>query len=328
MTLNSRSDLNKLALPIKKNKSRPLLFFYNLRKQWFLQLSVLFGLLLLIIFSYIPMYGIVIAFKSYKVSSGVAGFFTSPWVGIKWFKEFLTDYRFSLIFRNTLVISLMKILVAFPIPIIFALMLNEMRQPIFKRFVQTASYLPHFISWVIVVGLCQTFFGTVNGLVSGAMVRLGLIEKPIPILTDPKYYWPLAVFTEIWKGTGWNAIIYIAAISGIDATLYEAAQIDGASRIQRIRYITVPAIKGAIVVMFILSLGGLINGNLEQAKLMSNNFNRNTSEIINLYVLNVGLVDFRFDYAAAVGLMQSVISAVLVFSSNWFSRRFAGASIY
>ncbi|MDR1971328.1 MAG: ABC transporter permease subunit [Treponema sp.] len=303
-------------------------FLFTLRKQWFLQVSILFGLGLLIVFSYIPMYGIIIAFKSYKVSSGIAGFFTSRWVGLKWFKEFLTDYRFGLIFRNTLVISALKIFISFPVPIIFALMLNEMRQPLVKRFVQTASYLPHFISWVIVVGLCQTFFGTVNGLLSNLMVEWGLVDKPIPLLTDPRYYWPLAVLTEVWKSAGWNAIIYIAAISGIDAALYEAAQIDGTSRLQRMWYITLPGIKGVIVIMFILSLGGLINGNLEQAKLLSNNFNRSTSEIINLYVLNVGLGDFRFDYAAAVGLMQSVISAVLVFSSNWFSRRFVGASIY
>jgi putative aldouronate transport system permease protein len=274
------------------------------------------------------MFGIIIAFRSYKVSSGIAGFFTSTWVGLKWFKEFITDYRFFLIFRNTLVISALKIFIAFPIPIIFALMLNEMKVAGVKKFVQTASYLPHFISWIIVVGLCQTFFGTVNGLVNNLFISWGVVEQPIPVLTDPNSYWALAVLTEIWKESGWGAIIYIAAISGIDAVLYEAAEIDGASRLQRMWHITLPAIKGTIVIMFILSLGGLINGNLEQARLLSNKFNRNTSEIINLYVLTTGLVDFRFDYATAVGLMQSVISVILVFSSNWFSRKFVGASIY
>ena len=303
-------------------------FLKNLRSQWFLQASILLGLLLLIVFCYIPMYGLIIAFRDYRVSMGMAGFFTAPWVGFKWFREFLTDYRFALIFRNTLVISVLKIFIAFPIPIIFALMLNEIRQPLFKRFVQTASYLPHFVSWVIVVGLCQTFFGTVNGVLSNLMVQWGIVERAVPILTDPKYYWALAVTTEVWKSAGWSAIIFIAAISGIDATLYEAAQIDGASRIQRMVHITLPSIKGTIIVMFILSLGGLISGNLEQARLMSNAFNRSTSEIINLYVLTIGLGNFRFDYAAAVGLMQSVISAALVFSSNWLCRRYAGASIY
>jgi putative aldouronate transport system permease protein len=319
--LHSVIGLSAPAHPLSK-------FLDDLRKQWFLQVVIIFGLIFLIVFCYVPMFGIIIAFRSYKISSGIRGFFTSAWVGLKWFKEFLTDYRFALIFRNTLVISGLKIGIAFPIPIIFALMLNEVRLPFFKKFVQTASYLPHFVSWIIVVGLCQTFFGTVTGVVNTGLVNLGLIDKPIPILTEPRLYWGLALITDIWKEAGWSAIIYIAAISGVDAVLYEAAEIDGASRLQRIWHITLPAIKGTIVIMFILSLGGLISGNLEQARLMSNNFNRNTSEIINLYVLNVGLVDFRFDYAAAVGLMQSVISAILVFTSNWASRKFVGASIY
>lgn len=323
LSLQWRRNMNRALSAGSKGK-----FLYNLRKQWFLQTVILLGFCFLLIFCYIPMFGIIIAFRSYKISSGIAGFFTSNWVGLKWFKEFITDYRFGLIVRNTLVISLLKIFIAFPIPIIFAIMLNELRVPAFKKFVQTASYLPHFISWIIVVGLCQTFFGTVNGLVNKLLVSWEMIEQPIPILTGSNYYWALAVLTEIWKEAGWSAIIFIAAISGIDAVLYEAAEIDGASRLQRIWHITLPGIKGTIVIMFILGMGGLVNGNLEQARLLSNSFNRNTSEIINLYVLNVGLVDFRFDYAAAVGLMQSIISAVLVFSTNWFSRKFVGASIY
>lgn len=298
------------------------------RRQISLQTILLVGLLYLIIFSYIPMVGIIISFKEYKLSSGVMGFFTSNWVGLKWFEEFVTGPMFFKVVRNTLVLSLLKLCIVFPVPILFAVMLNEIRSSKFKRIVQTASYLPHFISWIIVSGLCYTMFSSVNGLINELFLKWGIIDKGLTLLTDGSQYWGLAIGTEIWKETGWNAIIFIAAISGIDSTLYEAAQIDGATRIQRILHVTLPGIKGTIIIMFILALGGLVNGNLDQAMLLGNNMNRDYSEIINSYVLSIGLKQFRFDYAAAVGLMQSVISVVLVFSSNAISRKFTGASLY
>jgi len=304
------------------------LMLLHLRKQWRLQLIILTGLAFLIIFSYTPMVGVIIAFKSFKLSSGVVGFFTSSWVGLKWFREFVTDYMFVDIVRNTVVLSALKIFIAFPIPIIFALMINEIRSPLFKRFVQTSSYLPHFISWIIVTGLAFTLFSTVNGLVNEILLKFKLVESAVPVLTDSKYYWNLAIYTEIWKEAGWRAIIFIAAISGVDAALYEAAEIDGASRLQKIWNITLPSIRGTIVIMLILSMSGLVNGNLEQARLLGNTLNRERSDIIQSYVLRVGLVDFRFDYAAAVGLMQSVISVVLVFGSNWLSRKISGDALY
>lgn len=300
----------------------------RLKGQLSLQVMVLLGLAYLLIFSYTPMVGIIISFKKYKLSTGVAGFFTSEWVGLKWFKEFLNSPMAFTVVRNTLVLSLMKLIIVFPIPILFALMLNEIRSNLFKRFVQTASYLPHFISWIIVSGMCYTMFSTVNGLVNEVLLKIGAITSPLTILTSESSYWGLALGTEIWKETGWNAIIFIAAISGIDPTLYEAAEIDGATRLQRIWHVTLPGIKGTVVIMFILALGGLINGNLDQAILLGNNFNRGTSEIINSYVLELGLKKFRFDYAAAVGLMQSFVSVILVFSANTISRKAVGASLY
>ena len=312
---------------VTKNPShKPILAI--LRKQWSLQAIILIGLIYLIIFSYTPMVGIIIAFKSFKLSTGVIGFFTSPWVGLKWFNEFVTDYMFVDIIRNTVVLSALKIFIAFPLPIIFALMVNEIRRPLFKRFVQTSSYLPHFISWIIVTGLVFTMFSTVNGLINELLLKFHLVEKAVPILTDAKYYWNMAIFSEIWKEVGWRAIIFIAAISGVDAAMYEAAEIDGASRLQRIWHITLPSIRGTIVIMLILSMSGLVNGNLEQARLLGNTINRERSDIIQSYVLRVGLVDFRFDYAAAVGLMQSVISVILVFGSNWLSRKISGDALY
>lgn len=300
----------------------------RLKGQVALQVMVLLGLAFLLVFSYTPMVGIIIAFKKFKLSTGIAGFFTSEFVGLKWFKEFLNSPMAFTVIRNTLALSFMKLFIVFPIPIIFALMLNEIRSNLFKRFVQTASYLPHFISWIIVSGLCYTMFSTVYGLVNELLLKAGVISAPLTILTSESSYWGLAIGTEIWKETGWNAIIFIAAISGIDPTLYEAAEIDGATRLQRIWHVTLPGVKGTIVIMFILALGGLVNGNLDQAILLGNNLNRGTSEIINSYVLELGLKKFRFDYAAAVGLMQSFVSVVLVFSANAISRKVVGASLY
>lgn len=298
------------------------------RQQRSLQVILLLGLLYLAVFAYVPMVGIIIAFKDYKLTAGLMGFFTSDWVGFKWFIEFFSSPMCFKVVRNTLVLSLLKLLIAFPAPILFALMLNEIRSSKFKRVVQTASYLPHFISWIIVSGLCFTMFSSVSGLVNELLLNWGWIDSPLKVLTDGKQYWGLAIGTEVWKEMGWNAIIFIAAIAGIDASLYEAAQIDGASRLQRILHVTLPGIKGTIVIMFILTLGGLVNGNLDQAMMLGNTVNRDYSEIINSYVLDVGLKSFRFDYAAAVGLMQSVISVVLVFSTNALSRKVTGASLY
>nr|WP_300838323.1 ABC transporter permease subunit [uncultured Acetatifactor sp.] len=309
-------------------KNKPKNKAVLLKRQWALHMILWAGLVYLLIFAYIPMVGIIIAFKEYKLSSGVMGFFTSRWVGLKWFKEFFASPLSGMYIRNTIVLSALKLLVCFPMPILFALMLNEVRSGKFKKLVQTASYLPHFISWIIVSGLCFNMFSSVNGVVNELLLKGGLIDTPLSILYDGKQYWGLAVGTEMWKEMGWNAIIYIAAISGIDSTLYEAAEIDGASRLQRIRYVTLPSLKDIIVIMFILSLGGLVNGNLDQAMMLGNTINRDYSEIINSYVLKIGMANFRFDYAAAVGLMQSLISVALVFSTNALSRKATGAAIY
>lgn len=298
------------------------------KRQWTLHVILLIGLVYLLIFAYIPMVGIIIAFKQYKLASGIMGFFTSQWVGLKWFKEFFASPLSGTYIRNTIVLSTLKLLVCFPMPIIFALLLNEVRSSKFKRLVQTASYLPHFISWIIVSGLCFNMFSSVNGVVNEILLKNGLIDAPLSILYDGKQYWGLAVGTELWKEMGWNAIIYIAAVAGIDSTLYEAAEIDGASRLQRIVYVTLPGLKDIIIIMFILSLGGLVGGNLDQAMMLGNTMNRDYSEIINSYVLKIGMANFRYDYAAAVGLMQSLISVVLVFSSNALSRKVTGAAIY
>jgi putative aldouronate transport system permease protein len=306
-------------------KAHPVL--RDIRKRWMLHLFVWCGIAFLILFNIIPITGLQLAFRTYKLKDGFAGIFSGEFVGFKYFAEFLGDRKFPVLLRNTLSISLLKLLFNFPLAITFAIMLTEMPGRKFKRTVQTISYLPHFISWVIVSGLLFTFFSTSNGLLTGLLKPLG-IEMPA-VLVKGDYYYGVAVISELWKEMGWNAIIYLAAISGIDPTLYESAQIDGAGRLRRIFSITLPSIKGTIAVLLILGVGGLMGGaNFEQSLLLGNSTNIARSEIIEVYVYNQGLVAGRYSYAAAAGLFQSMISLCLVIFANWFSRRFLDASLY
>lgn len=303
------------------------------KKQKVLHLFVGLGMIFLLIFAYSPMFGIVMAFKNYSISTGISGIFTSEWVGLKHFDEFVNDYQFGAIVRNTLVLSLLKVIFAFPAPILLAILLNEAKNLRFKRFVQTVSYLPHFISWVVVVGLAFAFLSADIGLVNKALMSLGWIDKPLDILTNPDYFWGLAVGSAVWKEMGWWTIIFLAAIAGINPSLYEAAQIDGAGRLARIRHITFPGMQGTIIVVLILTIGsilggGLVGSNFEQAFLLGNSINNPTSEIVQTYAFKVGLRDGRFSYAAAIDLIQSVISVTLIFSSNYIAKRMSGSSLF
>jgi len=298
-----------------------------------LQMFAFIGLAFLFVFSYLPMFGIVIAFKEYKINSGVSGIFTSKFVGLKYFIEFCTDYRFGELVRNTLVLSTLKLVFAFPAPILLAIMISEAGNRHFKRLVQTASYLPNFISWILVYGISTALFSESFGVVNNLLKSMGLIEKGIPFLTRPDLFWVMAVALSIWKSSGWWAIIFLAAISGIDPNLYEAAYCDGAGRLKRIWYITLPGIKGAIITVLILSLGsflggGMVGSNFEQSFLMGNNVNNSTSEIIQTYAFKMGMAQGRFSYATAVDLMQSVISITLIFISNSIAKKVTGEGLF
>ncbi|WP_374992177.1 ABC transporter permease [Paenibacillus sp. LHD-38] len=305
----------------------------QLRRQIYPQTFVLLGILFLIIFSYIPMFGILMAFKDYKISTGVQGIFTSDWVGLKYFSEFVSDYRFIDLVRNTLIISVLKIIFAFPIPILFAIMLNELKGMAFKRIVQTVSYFPHFISWVVVSGLAFVFLSAQDGIVNMLFMKLNIVDKPLDFLTDPDMFWGLAVGSAVWKEAGWWTIIFLAAIAGINPSLYEAAQIDGAGRLKRIWHITLPSIQGAVVVVLVLSIGsllggGLVGSNFEQAFLLGNSVNSDKSEIVQTYAFKVGLAEGRFAYAAAIDLVQSVLSVFLIFFSNFIAKRLSGQGLF
>ena len=315
------------------NTVRKLSLAMRWKKQWMLQLFALTGILYLLIFSYFPMFGIIIAFKKYSIISGISGFFTSPWVGVKHFREFFTDYRFPNLLRNTLAICSLKLLFAFPVPILFAVMINEIHNHTFKRVVQTVSYFPHFISWVVITGMLMNLFSINNGAVNQLLLAWGWIKVPLSIMIDPDAYWALAVISDVWKETGWWSIIFLAAIADIDQNLYEAAYIDGAGRRKCIRYITLPAIKGSMIVVLILALGSFLGGglsgsNFEQSLLLGTPLNNSRSEIIQSYSFKVGLTEGRFDYAAAVDLIQSLISVTLVFCSNAVSRKISGSSLF
>lgn len=327
MNLNTQAAGSGVA---EKSGSR---LWKRFKKQATLHVFVGMGIAFLLVFAYTPMFGILMAFKDYSISDGIRGIFTSEWVGFRHFDEFFRDYQFGMIVRNTIALSLLKVLFTFPAPILLAVLLNEVKNNGFKRVVQTISYLPHFISWVVVVGLAFSLLSTDIGMVNKLLLGLGVIDRPLDILTNPNSFWGLAVGSAVWKEVGWWTIIFLAAIAGINPSLYEAAQIDGAGRLARIRHITLPGMKGTIVVVLILTIGsilggGMVGSNFEQAFLFGNSINNPTSEIVQTYAFKVGLKDGRFSYAAAIDLIQSVISVILIFSSNYIAKRSSGSSLF
>ncbi|WP_312886418.1 ABC transporter permease [Paenibacillus plantarum] len=295
------------------------------KSQFALQSMVWPGVLFLLIFSYIPMYGILIAFKDYDLFLGVSG---SPWVGLEHFKEFFIDANFMNVLRNTLAMNILVLIFGFPAPIVFALFLNELTTARFKRFVQTISYLPHFVSWVIFGGLIMTVLSPSNGILNLLLQKLHIINEPLNFMGKPELFWFIMVGAEMLKGIGWGAIIYIAAIAGVDQELYEAAKIDGAGRFQRMWYITVPSIMGTIVIMLIFAVSSILNTGIEQMLVMQNPLNLDVSETIDTYVYKVGLQQMRYSYSTAVGLAKSLVALILLIGANQVTRKISGNSLF
>ncbi|MCL2343044.1 MAG: ABC transporter permease subunit [Firmicutes bacterium] len=296
--------------------------------QIILQLCALVGLAWYIIFCYVPYFGLTIAFKNFDLSQG---FFGGSWAGLQYFAELFKDPQLGMVIRNTFVISLLKIVICFPAAIIFAVLLNEVTKIRYKRVIQTVSYFPHFLSWIILSLVMIYWFSSDFGLVNDVLTKLHLINKPLDWLNNPSAFWWLAMFTELWKETGWSAILFIAAISGIDPTLYEAAVVDGASRIKRIFFITLPSIKGTVVLMFLLTFCNIfsgVGGTFEQSMFMGNALNYNTSIVLGYYTLQTGLNLGRFSYATAVGLINGLVALALLLGSNAFCKRFLGRGLY
>jgi putative aldouronate transport system permease protein len=286
----------------------------------------------MIVFNYAPMLGLVISFKNYDPFLGpLKGFTQSPWVGLKYFQEAFTDKYFLHALWNTILYSLLKLAFGFPAPIIFAILLNEVQNLRFKKIVQTVSYLPHFVSWVFVSGFLYVVLATDDGIVNKILLQLGIVEKPLRFLASEKYVPTLLVASHVWKSFGWESIIYIAAITGIDPTLYEAAAVDGANRWTRIWHITLPCIKSTIVVLLIFTVAGLISANFEffeQMYLLSNSIIHDATEIIDTYTYRMGIQLTRYSYAAAVGMFRSVAAVILLAIANSASKRLTGQSLY
>ncbi|MCP4400033.1 MAG: sugar ABC transporter permease [bacterium] len=272
------------------------------------------GFLYLIVFKYLPFAGLVIAFNDYTPFQGFWGIFTSPWVGLDHFVHFFTGPYFKSVLFNTLYISISKLVIGFPTVLIFALLLNEIKLVPVKRFIQSLSYLPHFVSWVVVVGLMQMLLSTNFGLVNGIIKSLG--HEPVLFMGTEKWFIPLVILSSIWKNTGWESIIILAAIAGIAPQLYESAMIDGASRLQMIWHITLPSIKFIIGILLILRIGRLINTDFEQMLLMLSPPVYQVGEVIDTYVYREGIQELNYSYAAAVGIFKSVIAFILISIAN------------
>lgn len=309
---------------IKKLQYKKTGLMSRLWEQRYLQAMGLPGVIWMVIFCYVPMYGITIAFKDYNISKSMM---SAPFIGFDHFVEFFKDENFFSIMQNTFAISFIKLAIGFPIPIIFAILLNELISTKFKRAIQTITYLPHFLSWAVLGGIMVNWFSD-SGAYNGIMMSLGIIQQPISILGEANYFWIVAVLSEVWKEMGWNSVIYLAAISGIDMQLYESAELDGAGRLRKMWNITLPSIKGTIAILFILNVGNLLNTNFDQIFVLTNQLNLDKSNVIDLYVYRMGMQSGRFSYATAIGVFRSVIALILLVLASKTSKALTGQSLY
>lgn len=323
--VNNQADNRESS--ISNNKSinkvgRNKYILHKIYDQRYLLIFVLPCIIWFIIFSYIPMCGIIVAFKNYNLADG---FLHSPWVGFKYFGQFFRNYYFKLVMRNTVCISFIKLALGTPIPIIFALLLNEMKSMTYKRITQTISYLPHFLSWVVVLGIVRKMLSIDGGVVNQIIIALG--GQPRNFLSEPGVMWPLAYITEVWKEAGWGAIIYLAALTSIDVSLYEAAIVDGANRFQKIWHISLPGIRATITIIFILSVSNIFNSNFDQLYLLGTPPVIDKVEVIDTYIYRNNLQNFQYSLGTAVGLFKSALNIALLFIANKISKSLVGEGL-
>lgn len=295
---------------------------YMIQHKW-LYFLILPGIIYFIMFRYVPMGGLVIAFKDYSPFKGVWG---SAWVGFKHFQKFFSNKDFSKLLINTLGISLMQLVFYFPAPIILSLFLNEVRHNGYKRVVQTLVYIPHFVSWVIVASLTFQLFNVTDGLINIAVKAV--TGQPWKVLSDANSFWGLIVGQDIWRETGYGTIIFLAALAGVDQEIYEAARVDGAGRWRLMWHITLPAIKGTIIMMLILRVGGILNTGYEQIFLMRNDLNISKAEVFDTYIYTKGIKQGMYSFSSAVGVFKSVVGMILVLSSDRVAKWFGESGIY
>lgn len=316
------ANIQKPAKAARGEKKTPSPLLRRFKRDYWLYIFLIPCLVWYAVFCYAPMGGIVVAFKKYTGFSSIAD---SPWVGLKWFKEFFNSYYATTIIRNTVVLSLLSVC-TFIIPIIFALLVNEIVQPRLKKSIQTIVYAPHFISIVVLVSMISLFFNTDFGIVNKAIEFFG--GEPKSFLTDPKLYRGMYIWSGVWQEFGWESIIYVAALSAVDPALHEAATMDGATKLQRMIHINIPTILPTIVIMLIMRVGSIMTIGGDKALLMLNNLNADTAELISTYVYSRGLIDGDYGLTTAVGLFTNVVNLILLLSVNWISSKVTETSLF
>lgn len=321
--INQKNKTAARSLAVKPGESFIKRLGKNIKKNWILYVMILPVVVYYIVFAYAPMYGIQLAFKNYRVKEGIFG---SPWVGFDHFRRFFSAYNFKLLLTNTIGISVYSILAGFPIPIIFALLLNYIKNNYLKKTVQMVSYAPYFISTVVMCGMITIFLGSDTGIFNIIRGFFGL--DPVDFLAKPAWFKSIYVWSGVWQGMGWSSIIYISALSGVDMQLHEAAIVDGANKLQRIVHVDLPSIKPTIVMLLILQMGSLMSVGFEKVFLLQNTLNKSTASVISTYVYEVGLINSDYGYSTAVGLFNSAINVVLIVTANQVCKKLADESLF
>lgn len=303
------------------------------RKKWnvddiTLVIMASLGIVFLAVFAYAPLYGLILGFKEDKYVNILYAVTYAKWVGLEHFKTFTTDPDFLNIMRNTLGLNILQLLINFPAPIVFAILMSELLSDRFKRMVQTVTLFPHFISWVVFGGIIINLLDYDTGIVNTLLYDLGLIKSKVDIIGGAEYFWPIIIITSILKGLGWGSIIYVAAISSIPQELFEAAKIDGANRWHKIRYITVPTISPTITLFFILSVSGLLNNGIEHIWVFQNANNLARSEVLDTFIYKYGISKYNYGYTTAIGLFKSIVSFILLVMGNFICKKSTGKGIY
>lgn len=301
---------------------------YDKSTQFQLHTLMLPGTVLMIVFSIVPLFGLILAFKNYSVVEGIKGVFTSPWYGFQNFKVIFGNFDFKRMLINTLGINLIGNVINIFMAIVFALLINEIMSKKFKSVVQTVTYMPHFISWVVFGGIVMTMLDADGGLLNTLLMKLGIVDNPVVFIAQPKYFWAIAIISNLIKELGWSTILYTAAISGVDQELYEAADLDGANRVKKMIHVTLPCIKGTIVIMVIFAVAGIMNNNFDQLYVLQNAFNMERSEVIDTYIYKVGLQQLQFGMAAAVNIFKSVLAIILLTTANLVSNKLTDSGLF
>ena len=306
---------------VRKTKFQKVLL--NIQRNWLLYVFLLPAVVYMACFHYAPIYGLQIAFRDFKILKGFSG---STWVGLRWFERFFDTPRFWTILENTLSISIYSLIVNFFLPILLAIALNNIRSKYYKKFAQTITYMPHFISTVVLVGMMSVFFSPRSGFVNTILGMFGV--DPIYFMGESEYFTHMYVWSGVWQSVGWGSIIYMAALSGVDPTLHEAAMIDGASKVQRVWHIDLPAILPTISIMLIMSFGKVMSVGYEKVYLMQNDLNLQVSEIISTYVYKMGILSHQYSYSAAIGLFNNVVNFILVITMNKVVKKMTGSGLW